>query len=137
MATARLGFVVRETHYSCAELVEVTWPHGDGAYSEFAILAEIWSRGGVLLAEEEAAPETPIHISLPHAEVTGTVRSCRRERCSYALEVSVDATEEWFGGRYRPAVLDPAEVSKTSSALPAGRSAELAMKPLHIQPRAL
>jgi hypothetical protein len=137
MATARLSIVARETHYSCAELVEVTWPLGDGTYTEFAILAEVWSRGGVLLVEEEAAPETPIHISLPHAELTGTVRSCRRERCSYALEVSIDATDEWFGGRYRPAVLDPGEVMRSSAALPAGRCNEIAMKPLQAQPRAL
>jgi hypothetical protein len=137
MASARLSIVARETHYSCAELVEVSWPLTGGTYSEYAILAEIWSRGGVLLVEEEAAAETPIHIYLPHAELTGVVRSCRREQCSYALEIAVEAVDEWFGGQYRPAVLEPGEVSRSLAARPPGRSNGVPAEPTQIHPRAV
>lgn len=123
MAAASLSFVPLETRYACAELVPVSWSAAArGAYSEYALLAEIWCSGGVFLVEAAAEPGTVIRVSLPETAITGVVRRCRQERCSYALEVQIDAPGDWFGGRYRPDVLSPSEVRGLRAASDNGRA---------------
>ena len=97
---------VQPCSFQCAELVPVRWTVGPGQeYSEHAILAEISVTGGVFLVETPAEPGTRVCISLPKAELQGVVRSCIREEFSYALDVAVEGTPQWFGGTYQPEVL--------------------------------
>ncbi len=108
---AALAIVPREKHYPCAEMVPMQWGVAtDLVHHEFAILAEIWRSGGVFLVDEAVDPGTNIVVTLPHAVVNATVLACRPEQFSFALEVDVAEREEWFGGRYEPAVLVLGEV---------------------------
>ncbi len=94
--------------YRCAEMVCLRWTRASGEeHSECAILVEISTEGGLFLVDLAVELDTPVRIALPHAVLTGAVRSCLREGSSWALQVSVNAPSEWFGGRYRPEVLVP------------------------------
>jgi len=111
--TDHAGFEIatREKRYPCAELVDLTWnvlPNED--HHEYAILAEIWTSGAVFLLEEPARRGAAMTVALPHGTVTAKVLSCRKEKCSWAVEVQVEQPEDWFGGRYQPAVLVLGEV---------------------------
>ena len=100
-----------DKRFPCAELVDLTWSLApDRQHHEYAILAEIWTTGAIFLVDEPVRRGTEIAMSLPHATVRATVLSCRKEKCSWALEVEVEQTEDWFGGRYEPAVLVLGEV---------------------------
>jgi len=109
----RMTALFPEKRFSCAELVDVAWQvTPQDAHDEYGILAQIWSSGGVLLVDEPAQPGTVVTMSLPHGEVTATVQSCRREECSYALEISVAASEAWFQRGYDPHVLVLSELTR-------------------------
>ena len=100
-----------DKRFQCAELVDLTWSAAlNEQHQEFAILAEIWTTGAVFLVDEPVRRGTEILVSLPHGIVRATVRTCREERCSWTLEVDVEQTGDWFGGRYEPAVLVLGEI---------------------------
>jgi len=122
--TAR-AMAASEKRFSCAELIDVAWqvaPQKD--HDEYAILAEIWSTGGVLLVDEPAEPGTIITMSLPDGEVQATVRTCRREESSYALEVSVSMDKPWFQRGYDPHVLVMSDVPRMPRREPSSRRAD-------------
>jgi hypothetical protein len=94
--------------YRCAEMVCLRWTAASGeVHNECAILVEISTEGGLFLVDVPAERDTPVRIALPDGALTGAVQSCSREGSSWALQVSVNAPSEWFGGRYRPEVLVP------------------------------
>lgn len=108
------GIAPREKRYPCAELVDLSWAAEDSReHQEYAILAEVWTSGGVFLVDEPVRRGTRIHVSLPHGRLWATVLSCRKEKRYWAAEVEIEQTEEWFGGRYEPAILVLGEILTT------------------------
>jgi hypothetical protein len=99
----------RETRMLCADVVDVRWSDFD--HSEAVNLEDISASGACLLCQWPIALSTPLRISYPNGELTGTVRYCQLQDVGYLVGVQFDAGCQWSPQTYRPQhLLNPREL---------------------------
>lgn len=104
-----------EPRLLCADLVEIQWKDKSGRRRRAVANLEDISACGACLQLETAIPlHTPVVLSYPTGDLTGTIRYCVYREIGYFLGVQFDDGIKWSQRSFKPQHLfDPRRLSTT------------------------
>ena len=109
-----------EPRMLCADLVEVDWKEPAGRRRRgMANLEDISLSGACIQMERPVPLGSPMRITYPNGELTGTVKYCVFREIGYFLGVEFDPGIRWSTRSFRPQhLLDPRKlVGRTTNRL--------------------
>lgn len=92
-----------DEHFLCLDMVCVSWASGSlKAYSECAIVMEIWRTGAILQTDAAIPPDVVVTLAAPSGPVHAKVSECTQDDYGFLVEVVLPPSEQWFPNAYKP-----------------------------------
>jgi hypothetical protein len=95
--------VPSDDRFLCLDMVCVSWTSGSlKAYSECAIVMEIWRTGAILQTDAAIPGDAVVTLAAPGGPVHAKVSECTQDDYGFLVEVVLEPSELWFPNSYQP-----------------------------------
>jgi hypothetical protein len=95
--------VLPDEHFLCLDMVCVSWSSSSlNAYSECAIVMEIWRSGAILQTDAAIPHDAIVTLATPNGPIQCKVSDCTQDEYGFLVEVNLNPSERWFPDSYRP-----------------------------------